>query len=208
MHEHNPYDAKYAEPGYYWGKKPSTMCDRVLELVRPGPGFTPRLLDLGCGEGRDAVYFAQHGFDVLGLDLSLPGLEKAKRYAAEEGVHLETIQASIVSYRLDDVYDVIFSTGALQYLPPTVRAERFQNYKEHTTPRGINVLSVFVDKPFIPAAPDAEATAYAYRSGELMGYYWDWEILFCTEQIFDCTSSGVPHKHAMNRIIATRYRDG
>jgi tellurite methyltransferase len=208
MNEHNPYDEKYAEPGHYWGKKPSTMCGRVLELVRPGPGFTPRLLDLGCGEGRDAVYFAQHGFDVVGLDLSLPGLEKARRYAAEVGVHLKTIQASIVSYQLDDAYDVVFSTGTLQYLPPTVRAERFQNYKEHTTPQGINVLSVFVEKPFIPSAPDAEATAYPYRSGELMGYYWDWEFLFCTEQIFDCMSSGIPHMHAMSRIIATRYRDG
>lgn len=38
-----------------------------------------------------------------------------------------------------------------------------------------------------------------------MGYYWDWEILYCTEEIFDCMSSGIPHKHAVNRIIARRY---
>jgi tellurite methyltransferase len=41
-----------------------------------------------------------------------------------------------------------------------------------------------------------------------MSYYWEWEILYGTEEIFDCTSSGVPHKHAVNRIIARRYRNG
>jgi tellurite methyltransferase len=65
-----------------------------------------------------------------------------------------------------------------------------------------------VRKPFIPRAPDAEEIAFPYKSGELMSYYWDWEILYCTEEIFDCMSSGVPHKHAVNRIIARRYRNG
>jgi len=202
--KHNPYDQRYAGEGYYWGKKPSIMCDRVIEIVRPSPDFRPRLLDLGCGEGRNAVYFAKQGFEVFGLDLSLPGLEKTNRYAGEVGVHVETIHADIVTYKLEDTYDVIFSTGTLHYLPPKVRRKRFQNYKECTSPGGVHALSVFVDKPFVPRAPDAEETAYLYRSGELMGYYWDWEIIYCAEEIFDCMSSGVPHKHAVNRIIARK----
>ena len=207
MNEKSPYDQVYADDEFYWGKKPSAMCDRVIEIIGLGADFRPRLLDLGCGEGRNAVYFAQHGFEVVGLDLSLPGLEKTRRYADEVGVHVETIHADIVDYELEDTYDVIFSTGTLHYLPPEVRSQHFRNYKAHTSPSGINALSVFVRKPFIPSAPDAEATAHLYRSGELMGYYWDWEILYCVEEIFDCMSSGLPHKHAINRIIARRYHD-
>jgi tellurite methyltransferase len=203
----NPYDQKYASQEYYWGKKPSAICDRIIEIARPNSDFRPKLLDLGCGEGRNAVYFAQHGFEVVGLDLSLPGLENTRRWAKDVGVHVETIQADIINYKLEDTYDVIFSTGTLQYLPPEVRSQRFQNYKDCTSPDGINVLSVFVRKPFIPRAPDAEETAFPYQSGELMSYYWDWEIFDCTEEIFDCMSSGVPHKHAVNRIIARRYRN-
>jgi len=131
-----------------------------------------------------------------------------KKYAEEAGVHVKTIHADIVEYELEDIYDVIFSTGTLQYLPPEVREKRFQNYKEHTAPKGIIAFSVFVRKPFIPRAPDAEETAFLYRSGELMGYFWDWEIIYSTEEIFDCMSSGIPHKHAVNRIIARRYRSG
>jgi len=205
MKNKNPYDQRYTSPEYYWGKKPSAICDRVIEIMRPSADFRPKLLDLGCGEGRNAVYFAKHGFQVVGLDTSLPGLEKTRRYAQEEGVSVETIQADIVTYALEDTYDVIFSTGTLQYLPSEVRAERLQNYKDHTSPDGINVLSVFVRKPFIARAPDAETTAFPYKSGELMGYYWDWEILDSVEEIFDCMSSGVPHKHAVNRIMARRH---
>lgn len=204
MKKDNPYDKLYASQEYYWGKKPSKMCDKVIEIVRPNPNFRPRLLDLGCGEGRNAVYFAQHGFDVVGLDVSLPGLKKTERYAKEAGVQVKTIQANITSCTLVDTYDVIFSTGVLQYLPPEVREQRFQNYKDSTSPNGINVLSVFVKKRFIPRAPDAEETSYPYKSGELLGYYWDWEILYSIEEIFDCMSSGVPHRHAVNRIIAKK----
>lgn len=207
MKRETPYDQVYAGQEFYWGKKPSAICERVMEIIRPDTGFRPKLLDLGCGEGRNAVYFAQHGFEVVGLDLSLPGLEKTRRYAAEVGVHVETIHADIVDYQLEETYDVIFSTGTLHYLPPDMRRQRFQNYKDRTSRSGINALSVFVEKPFIPRAPDAEEKAYLYRSGELMGYYWDWEILYSVEQIFDCTSGGIPHQHAVNRIIARRHRD-
>jgi tellurite methyltransferase len=208
MKKVNPYDQRYAGPDYYWGKKPSAMCDKIIEIMRPGPDLHPRLLDLGCGEGRNAVYFAKNGFDVVGLDASLPGLKKAERYAEEVGIRIKTVHADIVSHELVDIYDVIFSTGTLHYLPPEVRRQRFQNYKDSTSPDGINALSVFVEKPFIARAPDAEETAFLYKSGELMSYYWDWEILYCTEDIFDCMSNGVPHRHAVNRIIAKRYRNG
>jgi tellurite methyltransferase len=200
----NPYDQKYAGKEYYWGKKPSAICDKVIEIMRPCEGCHPKLLDLGCGEGRNAVYFAKHGFEVVGLDISTVGLEKTRKYAEEAGVHIRTVQADIISHRITDTFDVIFSTGTLQFLPAEVRNEHFQNYKDSTLPNGINVFSVFVFKPFISKSPEVEEPSFPYRSGELMGYYWDWEILHSTEEIFNCMSSGTPHKHAVNRIIARR----
>jgi tellurite methyltransferase len=200
----NPYDQRYAGQDYYWGHKPSAMCDRVLQFVQSPTDAPRRLLDLGCGEGRNAVYFAQHGFQVVGLDASVPGLKKTQRYAAEVGVQVEMVAANIVTYDLTGQYDVIFSTGTLQYLPPELREQRFQQYKDATVPGGLNAMSVFVYKPFIPRAPDGESTSYRYRSGELLGYYWDWEILYCTEEIFDCMSGGVPHQHTTDRVIARK----
>jgi tellurite methyltransferase len=204
MEKENSYDKKYAGKEYYWGKTPSKMCDQVLEIIKPNANSHLKLIDLGCGEGRNSVYFARHYFDVLALDKSMPGLEKTRKYAEETNVNVATIHSDILNFELEDVYDVIFSTGTLHYLPPEIREKRFQNYKSHTLPGGINALNVFVKKPFILKAPDSEKTAHTYKSGELFSYYWDWEILFCTEEIFDCMSSGVPHKHAVNRLIARR----
>jgi len=201
------YDKKYAAKDYYWGKKPSAFCDKVMEIMPPSAGFQPKLLDLGCGEGRNAVYFAKHGFDVVGVDISLIGLRKTKRYSLEEGVKVETIHADINDYQLTETYEVVFSTGTLHYLSPKIRKRQFQNYKDHTAPEGINVISVFVKKPFIPRAPDFDKNASLFKSGELMRFYWDWEITYCVEEIFDCMSSGVPHKHAVDRIIARRCRN-
>lgn len=207
MKKGNPYDQKYACQEYYWGKKPSKICDRIIETVKPTSDFCPKLLDLGCGEGRNAIYFAKHGFNVTALDISLPGLDKTQKYAEEFGVEVKIIQADIITYEIQDTYDVIFSTGTLHYLPTNLRDQRFQHFKESTSPEGINSFSVLVRKPFIPRAPDGEKTAYPFKSGELMSYYWDWEIPYCEEEIFDCMSSGIPHKHVANRIIARRYRN-
>ena len=200
------YDELYKSEGYYWGKKPSTICDKIIAIMKPSSNVHPTLLDLGCGEGRNAVYFAKHGFNVTGLDCSKVGLEKAKRYANEAGVEISVIHDDIKTYRIDKTYDVIFSTGTLHYLLPDVKGLRFLDYKNQTSLEGINAFSVFVKKPFIEKAPDAEKDVFHFKSGELMSYYWDWEILFTKEEIFDCKSGGVPHKHAVNRIIARKYR--
>jgi tellurite methyltransferase len=201
------YNSIYRKDGFYWGEKPSAICDRVIDTLKPDKNRGLTLLDIGCGEGRNAIYFAKKGFNVTGLDYSKPGLEKAKNKARKEGVNLEIIHADIRSYTIKETYDVLFSTGTLHYLPDDIKKEKFSHFKEKTSDSGLNVFTVFVKKPFIEKAPDHEENVYPYRSGELLTYYWDWEIIFGIEEIFDCMSGGIPHKHAVNRIIARRIRE-
>jgi tellurite methyltransferase len=196
------YDERYRQPGYYWGRLPSQICYRVLQLLPPDRPL--RLLDIGCGEGRNAVFFARNGYRVTAFDTSPEGVEKTKRLAADAGVSIDAFVADINLFRLTEPFDVLFSTGVLQYVPEQRRWELLANYQEHTSRSGLNVFSVFVKKPFIPEAPDAEKTSHKWLSGELMTYYHDWRIEFCTEEIFDCVSSGIPHRHTVNRLIARK----
>ncbi len=198
----NTYDKKYSQDEYYWGKRPSAICYRILQVMPPER--TVRLLDIGCGEGRNAIFFARNGYEVTAFDLSPQGVEKTKRYADEARVSIEVFQANLNEFRLKEKFDIIFSTGVLHYIPPELRKEIFDNYRTFTSDNGLNAFSVFVSKPFIPRAPDAEKTAQKWLSGELFGYYHDWKIEFCEEDIFDCNSGGVPHKHAVNRMIARK----
>lgn len=198
----NQYDEKYESKEFYWGKKPSPICLKVLELNPMKRKIS--LLDIGCGEGRNAVFFARNGYDVDAFDLSINGANKTITYAESIGVPINAFEANLLDYRLTKAYDVLFSTGVLQYLPNENRQEIFENYQSNTVNDGLNVFSVFVKKTFIAKAPDAEKTAYPWYSGELLSYYKDWKIEFSCEEIFDCMSSGIPHKHAVNRIIARK----
>lgn len=198
----NPYDERYERPGYYWGRNPSASCYRVLQLLPPDRPLT--LLDIGCGEGRNAVFFARNGYRVTAFDRSPTGVEKTARLAADANVPIDAFVADINDFRLDRPFDVLFSTGVLQYIPKERREDIFANYREYTSPGGLNAFSVFVRKPFIGRAPDGEKTAHEWISGELLTHYRDWRIEFCTEEIFNCMSSGVPHQHAVDRVAARK----
>lgn len=198
------YDEAYRQPGLYWGAQPNRIAQMVIDLIPETERAGKRVVDLGAGEGRDLIAFAKAGFSPLGIDLSEPGLAKAREWAAREGLSIETQQGSLVDVTLQGPVDVLYASGAITYLPPEVRAERFAHFKTVTPVGGLHAFNAFVEKPFIDLAPDWGADEFHFRSGEILSYYWDWEILHIEEFIFDCNSSGVPHRHAMEVMIARK----
>lgn len=203
----SPYDSQYAKDEYYWGLKHSALAEQVVGLMTEVAGEKKQLLDIGSGEGRDSVYFARSGFIVDALELSLHGIEKCKQYSAALACKVNNICANLIGYELTSFYHVIYSMGALQFLPPALRQRHFDKYKQATYPGGLNAHLVFVEKPFIKTAPDWEKDEFFYRSGELAGYYHDWEILYSEEQVFECTSADIPHRHAVCCIIARKIEE-
>lgn len=198
----NPYNKKYDSKEYYWGEVPNDGCFEVMKLMPPTKRL--KLLDIGCGEGKDSVFFARNGYNVDAFDLSHKGIEKTKLLAKKANVEVNAFVANMNEYRLSENYDIIYSSGALHYIPDNLRQEIFYNYINHTNNGGIHVLNAFVKKSFIDKAPDDEDYAYSYKSGELFTYYNDFEILKCDEFIFNCMSSGVAHKHCMNILVAKK----
>jgi tellurite methyltransferase len=99
--------------------------------------------------------------------------------------------------------DVVFCSGALNNLPRRIRAARFEHFKANTAPGGINAMNADVPKPYIPPQT-TNPFASPFRSGELLGYYWDWEILDSGQVEFISSASGVPHRKAMDVVIARK----
>lgn len=196
------YEEHYRGDAYFWGINPSRMCLHVLEHMPPTRRL--KLLDIGCGEGKDAVFFARCGYEVSAFDISEAGLDKVRRLADSAGVQVRAFQANLWDFRLTEPYDILFSSGVLHYIKPELRQEIMGNYREHIRPGGIAAFHVFVDKPFLPPAPEQEAHSYPWKSGELFTCFHDWRMKRCDEIIFDCNSSGIPHQHAANRMIAQR----
>lgn len=75
------WDARYAESARVWSGEPNS------ELIRQTSDLTPgRALDVGCGEGADAIWLAQRGWRVTGVDISRLALERAAEHAAAADV--------------------------------------------------------------------------------------------------------------------------
>ena len=83
------YQQVYSGKDYYWGKQPNGFARKALEFsCLDHRGNKLRAVDLGAGEGRDAVFLAQNGFDTLAVDIAPNGLKKAARLAEESGVEI------------------------------------------------------------------------------------------------------------------------
>ena len=205
----NPYDGRYRRSSY-WGEEPTTIARRLVEYLPLLKGAFPseriRIVDLGCGDGRDAIYYAQQGIEVTGVDSSGTGLAQLREKADRAGLgsSVQYVQGDLVRYKLDCDYHAIVSSAALHCAPPEIRSSLFEEYKGRILGGGLFACTVIVEKPFVPAAPDAERGVSLLRSGEILGYLWDWEILWFVEEVKDCRSSGVPHKHVFDRVIARK----
>ncbi|MDF1544824.1 MAG: methyltransferase domain-containing protein [bacterium] len=204
--QENRYEKRYAENESYWGKEPSEFCKQFVRTISDlGLDCAElSLIDLGCGEGGNALYLASRGISVTGLDLSPTGLRKTRLLAKEAGLVVKTIEASLYECVFKQEYDLFFSSGTVHYIPEEIRQRSFDYFKSRTSPRGLHAITTLVQKPFIEQAPDFEEQVTLFSSGELMSYYRDWEILHTVETIFDCNSGGQPHRHAANRIIARK----
>ena len=87
------YEEKYKEEQYYWGITPNTMCYEIMKLRPPLKPY--RVLDIGCGEGKDAVFLAKNGYMVSAFDIAETGIEKARDLAERNHVEVDFFSANM-----------------------------------------------------------------------------------------------------------------
>ncbi len=89
---------------YVYGREPAPFLVEVLSLLPP----SGRVLDLGMGEGRNAVFLAARGFFVEGIDISKEALRRARKLAREKRTRIRAIHADLNHYKLaENSYDVV-----------------------------------------------------------------------------------------------------
>jgi tellurite methyltransferase len=193
----SPWAVEYARRPreYIWGTEPSGFAREVTVLVGAGA----RVLDLGCGEGRDSVFFASLGFTVTGVDLSAAGLRKAERLACERGVEVRWLRADMARGGVDGPFDLVYSCGAIHYVPRRERARLFPRLKAWTRPGGYHGLVVFTDR--LIYREKGERVDY-FAPGELRGAYADWRVVRRAEGLIPCAQDGRPHRHSVEQLIA------
>ncbi len=89
----------------------------LVELVESGRITAGRAIDLGCGTGSNAVFLAQHGFDVTGVDFAEAAIDKARAKADAAGVRVDFIIDDLTSLRrVSGTFDFLVDYGALDDL--------------------------------------------------------------------------------------------
>lgn len=196
------YEKWYESEDYFWGTTEAELCHELIKLIPPSKDI--KVLDIGCGEGKDAVYMAKQGYTVYAFDITKSGINKTLRMAKENDVEINAFIADINDFNIDEKFDIIYSTGTIQYLDNDKIDEFFKKVQSMTKPNGINWFNVFVDKPFIPLPPDWDEGEKLWPTAKLFSYYPDWKFERIDETIFDCNSAGIPHKHCMDVLVARK----
>jgi len=137
----NPWDERYRSEEFFYGVEPNDFLAQEAHRIRSGG----RVLCLAEGEGRNAVWLAQQGFDVLGIDGSAVGLAKAERLALSRGVRITTQVADLAEADLGDgEWDAVVSIWC--HVPPPLRRDLHQRVQRALVPGGVFMLEAYHPK--------------------------------------------------------------
>jgi SAM-dependent methyltransferase len=111
------WDQQYrsARPPWETGR-PSSELQRVLAAYRIRPC---RAIEFGCGTGQNAVWLAEQGFDVLGVDVSPLAIQRAREHPVRDGARVRFLAADLLDFwQLGGPYDFFFDRGCYHSLHP------------------------------------------------------------------------------------------
>ncbi len=167
------WDSRYAGQDRLWSSQPNGAL--VAEVADLTPG---RALDVGCGEGADALWLARQGWEVTALDISAVALERAAGYARDAGLAVRWVHAGLVEAVLPAAS---FDLVSAQYpaLPRTPDAAAERALLAAVAPGGVLLLVHHAGMDTRPATEDGfDPADFVWPSmvAALLGDDWTVEV--------------------------------
>ncbi len=136
------WEERFATPEYVFGTAPNAFLKAQAGLL-PKSG---KVLAIADGEGRNGVWLAEQGLDVLSVDFSPTALAKAQALARQRGVTLRTLQADIIAWDWPSAeFDVVVGIF-FQFVGPAERARIFAGMRKALKPGGLLLLEGYGPK--------------------------------------------------------------
>lgn len=172
------WDAAFLNPGLRYVRDANAFLTfTTARILRDNlcPGRTA--LDLGMGEGRNAIFLAQQGFKVTGLDISKVAIDHAKEQAKAKGVTLETVEADLFAYEFGtDRFDLI----TLIYFNPAVKV--LDKLKAAVKPGGL-ILIEGQGREHQGGGPPPWSR---FAPNQLLHALDDWRVLEYQDGVYPC----------------------
>lgn len=125
----------------------TSMIENLVKLAVGGRIESGRAITLGCGVGRETIYLAKNGFDVIGLDFSPTAIKRARRRAQVEGVKVNFVVDDLTNLQhVSGTFDLITDFGALNDMGQEARDLYMQNVQPLTHPGSYYLIFCFDNK--------------------------------------------------------------
>ncbi|WP_180174882.1 SAM-dependent methyltransferase TehB [Acinetobacter sp. YH01022] len=172
----------YCLPQDYFTKK-YQLSPTHSEILAATPYLQGgRALDVGCGQGRNALYLSQHGFEVDAWDVNENSLQKLRQIIQSE--QIDNIHVQQRDLNADESitgrYDFICCTVVMMFLQAHTVKPLINQMQQATNVNGFNLIVCAMDTPDIPAQPDFP---FAFKQGELSALYEGWKIVKYNENV-------------------------
>jgi SAM-dependent methyltransferase len=174
------YDAAYTAKKDYVAR-PNAFLARCLRRIAPprGPLRKPKALDIGLGQGRNAILLARSGYDTTGIDRSEVGVLAAQRMVAARGVTISAVLADTEKFPFGrNRWDLI----ALLYYPqPMILMRRLQ---AAVRPAGHIVIERF-SRPTCAKGAHPLDRRETRRPSPMLARFVDWHVLHYESDEFE-----------------------
>lgn len=158
-----------------------------------------KALDIGCGEGHDALYLAQQGYTTTAIDVSADAIDLLQRQALEIGVSVVTKVEDASNINLSEQYDVIVSYGFLHFAGKELYMNYVNHLKSHTNKGGIHAFYTFGD---VGNFHDIGQHKYWFPNRDsLKELYKDWTIHKIDERTIKTLVKGDKEEDLYNSLI-------
>ncbi len=200
------YEDGYISCACFWGREPGRLVKQVARMLGDVRGLD--VLDAGCGEGKNAAFFAERGATVRAVDISVIAIEHARNCFGD----IANVSWEIADIREFDLppssYDIVIAYGLPHCMAsePEVTAV-LERLKMATKTDGLNVVcSVNERRQELCAHPGFVPTLLDHA--KYLDLYSDWQLLYQSDE--DLTevhpNNGIRHTHSLTRLIAKRCR--
>lgn len=170
------WDERYAGKDYFYGTEPNAFLVSQAERLQSGLSC----LAVADGEGRNGVWLAEQGLDVLSLDASPVAQAKAQRLAQSRGVAMRFEQSDLLSWRSEQRFDVIAAIF-IQFVGPDLRPAQFENLKRHLKPGGLLLLQGYTPRQLEYKTGGPSQVENLYSAAMLRELCADMEIVHLRE---------------------------
>ena len=140
MSQQEFWNGKFSKADYFYGTKANEFLASNISLLKNHK----KLLCLGEGEGRNAIFFAKNGFEVSAIDASNLGLEKLENRAKKEKLDIKTVCMDLNDWTVLEKYDVI--VASYLHMFKNEREELFKKIENSLTSNGYFVGEFFSTK--------------------------------------------------------------